>query len=115
MADTLTPEAAKSKIVTVTLSEPIVRGNDKITGITLRKPKAGELRGLKVEDLFTTDVNALCILLPRITMPPLIAADVEQLEADDLLEVAGTVKGFFMPQAMKDALARVTGNESQAD
>ena len=75
----------------------------------MRKPRAGELRGLKVEDLFTTDINTLIVLLPRIAQPTIIAQDVEGLEAEDLLEVAGAVKGFFMSAQLKEAMKAHAG------
>lgn len=99
--------------VTVKLANPIHRKGGDVAEIILRKPKAGHLRGLKVEDLFGTDVNALMALLPRITEPPLIVAEIEDLETDDLLEIAGTVKGFFMTAEMRTAMAKVMGAQSQ--
>ena len=102
-------EPAQNATVTVDLATPIPRAGGDISRLVLRKPKAGELRGLKVEDLFATDVNTLIALLPRITIPALIAEEVEGLEAEDLLEVAGAVKGFFMPAALKQAMAKAMG------
>ncbi len=99
--------------VTVKLANPIRRKGGDVSEIILRKPKAGHLRGLKVEDLFGTDVNALMALLPRITEPPLIVAEIEDLETDDLLEIAGTVKGFFMTTEMRAGLAKVMGAQEQ--
>lgn len=107
------PTAAQPQTVTITLTVPIVRGDSTITEILLRKPKAGELRGLKVEDLFTTDVNTLFVVLPRISMPTLLETDIANLESEDLLEIAGGVKGFFMPAAIKAAVAKMAG--AQAD
>jgi len=101
--------ATTPQTITVTLSEPLRRKGGEVSELTLRKPKTGELRGLKVEDLFTTDVNTLLVLLPRITLPPLITAEVEELSSEDLLEVAGAVKGFFMPAALKEAMAKAQG------
>lgn len=98
--------AANNKSVTIKLSEPIARTGGNVHEITLRKPKAGELRGLKVEDLFATDINALFVLVPRISSPALIPAELELLEAEDLLEVAGAVKGFFLPAELRAAIER---------
>ena len=111
MAETnqATQESRKPETVTIQLAEPIQRSGGDITELTLRKPRAGELRGLKVEDLFATDINTLIVVLPRITSPTIAAHEVEQLEADDLLEVAGAVKGFFMPKAIKEAMAKALG------
>lgn len=109
MADAVIPAAQQPQTVKITLTTPIVRGEDHITEIMLRKPKAGELRSLKVEDLFTTDVNTLFVLLPRISMPTLLETDINNLDTEDLLEIAGAVKGFFMPAAMKAAVAKMAG------
>lgn len=103
------PAPRQPQTVTVTLGEPLRRTGGDITELTLRKPRAGELRGLKVEDLFGTDVNTLIVLLPRITSPVIAAHEVEMLEADDLLEVAGAVKGFFMPASLREAMAKALG------
>ena len=103
------PSPKAPQTVWITLSEPIARKGGDIAELTLRKPRAGELRGLKVGDLFETDVNALMVLIPRISSPTLIAAEVEQLETEDLIEVAGAVKGFFMTAAMKEAVAKQFG------
>ncbi|MGV3511884.1 MAG: phage tail assembly protein [Novosphingobium sp.] len=98
-----------SEAVTINLANPIKRKGGDLAEITLRRPKAGALRGLKVEDLYSTDVNALMVLLPRITEPTLIMAEVEELETEDLLEIAGTVKAFFWNDEMKAAVAKVMG------
>lgn len=116
---TQTPEAnipapALPQTVTIALTTPIQRGETTITQIVLRKPKAGELRSLKVEDMFTTDVNTLFVLLPRISLPTLLEKDIANLESEDLLEFAGAVKGFFMPAAMKAAVARMAGASDPA-
>lgn len=110
MADAAAPTADNQpQTVTVTLSTPIKRGDAEITQITLRKPKAGALRLLKLEDVFTTDVNTLFVLLPRITQPTLLESDIDNLEPEDLLEIAGAVKGFFMSGAMKAAVVKIAG------
>ena len=55
----------------ITLETPIPRGDDPITSITLRKPAAGELRGVALSDLLRLDVAALITVLPRISTPAL--------------------------------------------
>lgn len=114
MSDAPAPVPTSPQTVVVKLANPIQRKGGAITEVTLRKPKAGHLRGLKVEDLFGTDVNALMALLPRITEPPLIVGEIEDLETDDLLEIAGTVKGFFMTMEMREAMAKVMGAQAPA-
>lgn len=100
---------APGQTVKVTLSTPIARKGGDINEVTLRKPKASTMRGLKIEDLFSTDVNSLLVLLPRITEPPLISAEIEDMEAEDLIELAGAVKGFFMSAEMKAAISKALG------
>lgn len=105
-----TPQVATpAQTVTIRLNTPIRRAGGDIAEITLRKPKAGALRGLKIEDLYQTDVNALIVLVPRISEPALIAAEIEDMESDDLIELAGAVKGFFMSAEMKAAINRLLG------
>ncbi len=103
----IVPQSIKVKLV-----NPIVRNGGNVTEITLRKPKAGALRGLNVENLYSTDVNSLIVLLPRISEPPLIEREIEDLETEDLIELAGAVKGFFMSGEMKEAIDKLRGAQS---
>jgi len=82
--------------VTISLAEPIRRGEQVITAIDLTKPKGRALRGLALQDLMRTDIVALLTLIPRISNPPLTAPEVDNLGADDLAEIGGVVRGFFM-------------------
>lgn len=79
---------------TVQLETPIVRGEQTITSVTLRKPVAGELRGLKLFDLVQMDVTALITVLPRISTPALTSNDVAFLDTADLMELGAEVAGF---------------------
>ena len=65
---------------TVTLDQAIQRGDTTITEIQLRKPKAGEMRGLNMTDVVQMDVNALTKLLPRITTPILTEAEIGNMD-----------------------------------
>lgn len=86
---------------TVTLDEPLKRGDQTITAITLRKPTSGELRGTSLSDLVNLDVIALQKVLPRITTPTLTEADVARLDPADLVQLGGTFAGFLLPKAMQ--------------
>jgi len=85
---------------TVTLDEPITRGDETITALTLRKPSAGELRGVSLLELAQLDVGALHKVLPRITTPTLTEHDISRLCPADLLAIGAEIAGFF---ARKDA------------
>ena len=82
--------------VDISLSEPITVGKDTITSVQLRKPQAGELRGIKLLDIMQMDVGAYMPLLPRITAPALTEQQVGQLDPADLLQVMNGVQSFFL-------------------
>ncbi|MGE4323543.1 MAG: phage tail assembly protein [Sphingobium sp.] len=103
-ADIAAASEPKNRFETVTLSEPILRGDTRIERITLRKPKGGELRGLSLQDIITTDIGAIMEIIPRISDPILIRDEVEQLEAADLAEIGGVIRGFFMTAAERKAV-----------
>lgn len=88
----------------VPLEKAIVRGEQKIDRVTLRKPQSGELRGLQLATLMAMDVLALQTLLPRITSPALTAHDVASLDPADLLNIGLEITGFFMTRAEKASL-----------
>lgn len=79
----------------VLLEEPLQRGEETISEITLRKPKSGELRGVALMDLAQLDVIALQKVLPRISIPTLTEQDVANLQPGDLLALGGEIAGFF--------------------
>lgn len=84
----------------VTLDTPIKRGDTEIAEITIRKPTAGELRGLSLVDLTQLDVNAMLKLLPRISTPLITDAEAAKLDPADLLALATEVASF-LPQRSK--------------
>lgn len=87
---------------TITLDTPIKRGETEITAISLRKPAAGELRGVNLTDLLQMDVIAVTKVLPRISDPTLTEAEVSSLDPADFTQLASEVAGFLLP---KSALA----------
>lgn len=92
------PGADKSH--TFTLAEPITRENgNAITQLTIRKPRAGELRGLSIKDLVVGDVDTIIALLPRIAMPTIAAHEAAALESEDIAEAAGAISGFLTNRA----------------
>lgn len=76
---------------TVTLKYPLVRGDNEITDITLRKPNVIALKGLKLLDLMQSDVNSVSQLLPKITMPMLTKADIEKLDIADFTKLTAAL------------------------
>ncbi|GAE48578.1 phage tail assembly protein [Xanthomonas arboricola] len=86
----------------IPLDQPITRGEQTITDLKVRKPGAGELRGLKLVDVLQMDITALTTLLPRISSPTLTTADINALDPADLLAVGQEVALFFLPKAQRE-------------
>ncbi|WDF71492.1 phage tail assembly protein [Novosphingobium sp. KACC 22771] len=94
IAAAFTPAPGKSR--TVTLDTPLVRENgNTISELTLRKPKSGELRGLKIPDIVAGDADTIIALLPRIAHPTITASEAEQLDFDDIAEITGALLSFL--------------------
>lgn len=83
---------------TVTLDTPIKRGTKEITEITLRKPTAGELRGVSLTAVCNFDVDALCKVLPRITEPTLATHEIYAMDPADLIQMGEKFAGFLAPK-----------------
>ncbi|EOL8946129.1 phage tail assembly protein [Cronobacter dublinensis] len=82
---------------TVTLVNPVKRGEQEISTITVIKPNAGTLHGVGLAALATCEVDALIKVLPRMTYPNLTEQEVIALELPDLMALAGKVVGFLSP------------------
>ena len=81
----------------VTLSTPIIRGEQSISQIEVRHHKSGELRGLALADLLRLEVDSLRKLLPRITIPTLVDQEVSSLPPSDLVKLGMEVASFLAP------------------
>ncbi|PRP71743.1 phage tail protein [Chromobacterium amazonense] len=88
---------------TIQLDAPIQRGETKIEAIELRRPGAGELRGLKLVDVLQLDVDAAIKLLPRLSMPALTEEEAKRLDPADLLQCATVVAGFLLKKSEQPA------------
>jgi len=101
--------AGTTSLATVTLDVPLDRpGAEPIATVHVRKPNAGELRGLTLMALSQLDYGALETLLPRITMPVLHKADIARLDPADLMQLGGEVMDFLLPKAAKEAVSPAT-------
>ena len=110
MAETSAPEVTTGKRMLsepIHLSEPIVRGETKIPSIQLRKPKAGELRGLSVQELMGARAAAVLDLLPRIAVPPITQPEADNLEPEDLAACSGAIIDFFLTPADRAMMEKV--------
>ena len=104
MSATTIPNTQKAaRKATITLEEPLQRGDSQITSVEVRRPGAGELRGLKLVEVINMDVSALATLLPRITSPTLTSGDVAALDPADLLQFGMETAAFFMTREQATA------------
>jgi len=90
---------------TVTLDQPITRGNQKITHVTIRRPRAGELRGVQLVNLLQMDVVALQTVLPRVTIPTLNEHELRNMDPADLVQLGTEVTGFLLPKGAQSQSA----------
>ena len=88
-------------IRTITLDKPIVRGEQKIEKLQIRKPMSGELRGLSMMQLSQLDYATLETLIPRISTPKLDKTEIQQLDPADFMQIGAEVMDFFLPQSVK--------------
>lgn len=86
---------------TVELDEHIKRGNTLIASIDIRKPNAGELRGVSLMDVAQMDVSALRKVLPRITSPSLTDTEIGNLSLSDMMQCGVIVAGFLLTKQQK--------------
>ncbi|QII37355.1 phage tail assembly protein [Rouxiella badensis] len=85
----------------VTLETPVKRGTTEISQVEIIKPNAGALRGVGLASIANADVDALLIVLPRITLPNLTKDELSKMDVSDLVALAGKVIGFLSPTSEK--------------
>lgn|SRR5574338_447836 len=90
-------------MATIPLESPLTRGEQTITTLTLRKPAAGELRGIVLSDLIRMEAGAVSAVLPRIADPALTPADVAKMDAADFMSCALEIADFLVPQSKRPA------------
>lgn len=92
---------SKPESVTVQLDTPIQRDGDKIEKLVLRKPMAGELRGLSLAEVLNLDVDSVTKLIPRISTPTLTEQEVRNMDPADLVEAGKEIAGFLLQKRHK--------------
>lgn len=95
MTEQTTTPATTSADNTVKLDQPIKRDGQTIDRITLRKPAAGELRGLSLVSVLNMEVDSIAALLPRISSPTVHRPEVLAMDPADILAAGIVVAGFL--------------------
>lgn len=95
----------KEKIdgVTLTLDEPVMIGDKEHTEITLRKPYAGNMRGISITQLQSGDTQQVINFISKVSDWPIQA--VERLGLGDFNIINNLVLGFLFPKNLSDLLS----------
>ena len=91
----------------VILTTPITHGEQEIVEFSLRKPLGGDLRNVNLLDLLNMKVDALAIVLPRISTPSIHDVDVFKMDLADLSAVFAELFSF-LPQNYQQQTASST-------
>ncbi|TNL01348.1 phage tail protein [Kosakonia cowanii] len=83
----------------ITLAKPVVRGDEKITRVTItdRIRQAGSLRGLKLVSVLNMDVDSVAVLLTRVTSPLLKPDEINELDTRDFISLSEALVPFLTP------------------
>lgn len=97
-----------SNVRIVELENPIIRGDQRITSIQLRKPNVGTLRNLSLQDVLKWDVNATNTLLTRVTLPTLNLNEINEMDVSDYTSLAVELTNFLVSAKAKSQAALMT-------
>ncbi|MDA8444774.1 phage tail assembly protein [Paracidovorax valerianellae] len=90
--------------VDVPMQTPIKRKGETITTLQIMRPRTGDLRGLLLAEVVNMKADAIATLLPRITVPTLIKAEVDEMDPADLVSCGVEVVSFLVPRAAMESL-----------
>lgn len=93
--------AEKKRFETVTLDNPLKRGGQEITKVTLRKPMGGDLQGTNIGDLYNMNVVAMSKVIPRISEPMIHAPEFMAMDGEDIAALSGQVVSFLLTRRQK--------------
>lgn len=97
--------------VTAKFATPIPYGDGALSELTMRPPKAGDLRGLKLIGLTDMDPAMILKIAARVSLTPVAEGQLEQLEVYDLMELTEKVAGFFAkPETPGESPTTSTGH-----
>ncbi|WP_368933692.1 phage tail assembly protein [Brevundimonas naejangsanensis] len=89
--------------VRVPLDNPLKRGDETITAVTLRKPLGGATSGTKLVDLLNLDLVAASKVVPRISSPVITAVEFLNMDVEDCTAIAGEIAAFLLQKRQKEA------------
>lgn len=77
------------------LTKPLIFGETTITELSLRRPTAGDLRGIKMQAIGELEVDTILKLAQRLSTTPLAPTTLDDLDSADLLALGAEIAGFF--------------------
>lgn len=97
---------------TVTLAQGILRGENRITDITVRKPLTKQLRGVSISRLIEMNADDWQIVLSRVTTPKVDKVDFAQMTVTDFTKLCNTAAELMFEDAEEiDADEDSTGKQ----
>lgn len=87
-----------------TLETPVTVGGRTIEKITITKPGVMALSGVSLQDIYRSDVNALCQVIPKCTFPQIPREAMTLMDSVDLGQIAGYIIYFLMPKSQRVAI-----------
>ncbi|HVI51513.1 MAG TPA: phage tail assembly protein [Candidatus Sulfotelmatobacter sp.] len=82
---------------TITLIKPLKFGEDIIAELPLRRPMAGDLRGIKLAAIQELDVTTILSLVQRLSTVPLAPDTLTTMDPVDIVQACEVISGFFVP------------------
>ncbi|WP_110687011.1 phage tail assembly protein [Salinicola aestuarinus] len=105
MTEKTTDKTAAPVTGQIELDTAIVRGEQTIDTLTLRKPTSGELRGVALTDVLQMQTDALIKLIPRLSSPSLTEPEVRQMDPADLVQCGSEIAGFLLSKRARGEAA----------
>lgn len=88
---------------TVTLAQGILRGDNRIADITVRKPLTKQLRGVSISRLIEMNADDWQIVLPRVTTPKVDKVDFAQMTVTDFTKLCSAAAELMFEDAEAEA------------
>ncbi|WP_372069789.1 phage tail assembly protein (plasmid) [Tistrella mobilis] len=83
------------KTTKVTLDTPVTIDGAEVREITLHRPLTGQLRGIRLLEVHTLNVDAVAAVLVRTSQPVLTEGAIDLMDPADFTALAQAVLGFF--------------------
>ncbi|EDX3521067.1 phage tail protein [Salmonella enterica subsp. enterica serovar Miami] len=83
----------------VTLAQPIMRGEEKITYVEIGEAikQSGSLRGLSLSDVLNMKTDTLVTLFTRVTSPRLKESEIKTMATADFIALSQAIVPFLVP------------------